>query len=183
MKTHSLVVAGLAAFVISTTCAFTLLSNAWKSNAEKSKIHFTMPNGKHDGDFGGLNCSFDFDPANPAMGKITASIDVKTLKADNPKLTGHLLSADFFDAEKHPQITFTSESVTPSDSGFVATGKLAMRDSVKTVSIPFKFIQDGNAATAKGMMDIFAGDYGVGKKSDKGNDRVQIWIEVPMSKE
>jgi len=32
-------------------------------------------------------------------------------------------------------------------------------------------------------MDIFAGDYGIGKKSEKGNDRVVIGIEVPVSEE
>ncbi|MEO5645168.1 MAG: YceI family protein [Bacteroidia bacterium] len=92
-------------------------------------------------------------------------------------------TADFFDAEQHPAITFTAEKITKNDSGFVATGKLAMRDSVHTINVPFKFINGEKTSSVVGTMDIFAGDYGIGKKSAAGNDRVLVTIEVPLTKE
>ena len=90
-----------------------------------------------------------------------------------------------FDAEHHPEIVFKANHVEKTDTGYVATGQLAMRDSVHTVSIPFTFKKDEKTKSAmiSGKLDIFAGDYGVGKKSAAGNDRVVIWIEVPASQE
>lgn len=163
--------------------AFTATDTKWTVNAQDAKIEFTMPNGKHGGTVSGLDASFDFDPMHPELALLKATVDVKQLKADNEKLTAHLMTNDFFDAEHHPTMTFTSEKVVANDSGFVVTGPLAIRDSVHTVSVPFTFKQDGNKATFKGSLDIFAGDYGVGQKSKAGNDRVLVSIEVPVWKE
>lgn len=161
--------------------AFTLLhTQEWKFEAKDAKIDFTLPNGKHSGTVGGLNATFNFVPEHLDQAVIKATVDVKELKADNEKLTAHLMTSDFFDAENHPQISFNSEKLAKTDSGFVASGKLAMRDSVHTVDIPFTFVEDGNKAVFKGRLDIFAGDYGIGKKSEKGNDRVVVSIEVPV---
>lgn len=184
MKTKHLLIGTVALIVAAGLYSFKVVSNAWTVNASEAKISFDMPNGKHNGTFTGLNSTFEFDPMNPSKSVIKATVDVNTIKTDaGEKLDGHLKSADFFDAANHPTITFTADSVAKTDTGYVAIGKLAMRDSIKTVSVPFKFIQDGNKATFKGTMDIFAGDYGVGKKSEKGNDRCLINIEVPVTKE
>lgn len=183
MKNSRKLVLTIGAISLLTFSAFKLLKSDWKVKSEDAKITFTMPNGKHGGTVSGLNASFDFDPAHPELAAITATVEVKNLQADNPKLTEHLMTADFFDADHHPTITFKAEHVEKNDTGFVATGPLTMRDSVHTVSIPFTFKQTDNAALINGKLDIFSGDYGVGKKSAAGNDRVVISIEVPVSKE
>lgn len=184
MKTKSLIIAGVAVALTGMLLSFKVIHNSWNVAAKDAKITWNMPNGKHNGTFEGLVGTFEFDPMDPSKAVIKATVDVNTVKSDaGEKLDGHLKSADFFDAEKHPLIEFTAESVAKTDTGYIATGKLHLRDSIKTISVPFKFIQDGKKATFKGHMDIFAGDYGVGKKSDKGNDRVVIDIEVPVSEE
>lgn len=173
----------LAAAALSGLVSFKVVSNAWTVAQEGVKITFTMPEGKkHGGTITGLDATIDFNPDSTQLAVIKASVNVKELKADNEKLTAHLMTADFFDADNHPQITFTGESVTKNDTGFVATGKLAMRDSVHTVSIPFTFAQDKGKATMKGTLEVFAGDYGVGKKSASGADKVIVTIEVPVMK-
>jgi polyisoprenoid-binding protein YceI len=184
MKTKQIIIGAIAVIIAAGLYSFKVVSNAWNVNAKDAKISFTMPNGKHTGTFGGLTSTFEFDPMDPSKAVIKASVDVNSVITDGgPKLDDHLKSADFFDAANHPTINFTAESVAKTDTGFVATGKLAMRDSIHTISIPFKFIQDGKKATFKGTMDIFAGDYGIMKKSEKGNDRCVISIEVPVSQE
>ncbi|HTF03286.1 MAG TPA: YceI family protein [Bacteroidia bacterium] len=183
MKTKQILIGTITLFVAVGLLSFKVITHAWNVNAKDAKITFDMPNGKHNGTVGGLTSTFEFDPASPEKAVIKAIVQVSELKADNEKLTEHLHSADFFDMANHPTIEFTAETVAKTDSGFVATGKLHMRDSIRTVAVPFKFIQDGKKATFKGTMDIFAGDFGIGKKSDKGNDRVLVTIEVPVSEE
>jgi hypothetical protein len=57
-----------------------------------------------------------------------------------------------------------------------------MRDSTKTISIPFSFKQNGNEGVFKGTMAVHPGEYGVGQRSKSGSDLVEISIEVPVSK-
>lgn len=184
MKTKNIIIGAIALIIASGLYSFKIVSSAWNVNVKDAKISFDMPNGKHSGTFGGLNTTFEFDPMDLSKSVLKATVDVTTVLTDGgPKLDEHLKSADFFDAANHPLISFAADSVMKTDTGFVAMGKLAIRDSIHSIAVPFKFVQDSGKATFKGHMDIFAGDYGIGKKSPAGNDRVVIDIEVPVSKE
>lgn len=181
---RNIFIAGLAVVFAGALISFKVISNSWNVATKEAKITWNMPNGKHNGTFEGLVATFQFDPMNPANSVLKASVDVNTVKSDaGEKLDGHLKTADFFDAANHPTIEFTAESITKTDTGYVANGKLHMRDSIKTIAVPFKFIQDGKKAMFKGQMSIYAGDYGIMKKSEKKNDLVVIDIEVPVSEE
>lgn len=183
MKIRSISILAVALTIGAAVSAFTFHNTNWNVNVKDAKINFSMPNGRHSGTVAGLTANFTFEPTHLSLAAIKATVNVKELQADNEKLTAHLMSDDFFAAETHPQISFTSDSVLAVDSGYVAYGKLAMRDSTHNVKIPFTFKQDDKKATVKGSMVIYAGDYGVGKKSEKGNDMVVIDIEVPVWKE
>src|ERR1700740_940154 len=47
--------------------------------------------------------------------KISFSLDVNSINTSQEQRDGHLKSADFFDAEQYPHITFESTSVTKED--------------------------------------------------------------------
>jgi len=49
----------------------------------------------------------------------------------------HLRSADFFDVEKFPEMTFKSTKVAKKGKGLIVTGDLTMKGVTKSVSIPF----------------------------------------------
>ena len=69
-----------------------------------------------------------------ARGEVTidvASIDTRTEMRDN-----HLRSADFFDAEKYPRITFKLTSVEPvGDESFRVNGDLTIKDTTRPVTL------------------------------------------------
>jgi polyisoprenoid-binding protein YceI len=180
MKKQHLIILTAAAVISS---AFTVLMN-WKADEKTSTVSWKLPG--HEGTFRNLNSSIDFDKAKLAESKITASIEVKTLKAGDEKLEAHLLSPDFFNAEKFPKITFTSTSITANGEAFTAKGNLTMKDSTKMVEIPFTFKEDGTEkATFSGTITLNAIDYGVmrkGKDSKEGADKVSIYLVVPVSK-
>lgn len=184
MKAKNILIGAIAFAFAGALYSFKVVSSAWTVNVQDAKISWDMPNGKHNGTFSGLVSTFEFDPLDPTKSVIKASVDVNTVQTDaGAKLDEHLKSADFFDAANHPQITFAADSVMKTDTGFVAMGKLAIRDSIHNIAVPFKFVQDSGKATFIGRMDIFAGDYGIGKKSPAGNDRVVIDIEVPVAQQ
>lgn len=67
---------------------------------------------------------------------ITGTVRVENLVTEEPQLTGHLHSADFFDGENHPEITFKSTSIEPADDGkFRIAGDLTIRGTTKPVEL------------------------------------------------
>lgn len=119
----------------------------------------------------------------------TASIDT-----DNKRRDTHLKSADFFDAEKYPEIRFKSTGVQAKDSGSVLVGNLTLRGVTKEVSIPFTItgkITDPLGKTRiglEGTLSLKRLDYGVAwsKKMDNGSlivsNDVKITIHVEAVK-
>src|SRR4051812_41039313 len=103
----------------------------WQIDASHSNVEFSV---KHmmisstKGRFGGVNGTIEFDPANVADAKVDVTIDTTTLDTRDEKRDGHLKSADFFDVEQFPAITFTSTSVRPTgDDTFDIVGNLTVR--------------------------------------------------------
>jgi polyisoprenoid-binding protein YceI len=179
MKKLTLSTIIIAAFV---SGAF-VIASPWKADEKNSTVNWEIPGGDKKGTFGNLSTSINFDKASLQDSKISASIDVKTIKAGNEKLENHLLSADFFDAEKFPKITFTSTEIKSNAAGYIAKGNLTMKDSTKVIELPFTFTENGkDKGVLSGTMAVNASEYGVMKSSKPGSDKVLIYLSVPVSK-
>jgi polyisoprenoid-binding protein YceI len=90
------------------------------------------------GRFHNYSSQIDFNPNNLNESRIDITIDVNSINTDNQKRDGHLQSADFFNAEKYPEITFKSDKITrKSENKFVAHGTLKIKNVPKEVELPF----------------------------------------------
>jgi polyisoprenoid-binding protein YceI len=179
MKKISIVVVALIVVVAS---SFTV-SMLWNVAPEGTIISFELPDEGTKGTLSGLKASIDFDHTNPASSKISASVDIKTLNTGNQQKDAHLLSADFFNAEKYPVVSFVSTEIKAADKGFIAKGNLTMKDSTKAVEIPFTFTEEvPGSGSFTGTMTVHSGDFGVTKKSKSGKDKVVITLTVPVKK-
>lgn len=88
------------------------------------------------GRFAGVTGTIDFDPAAPESGSVQLQIPASSVDTGEEKRDGHLRSADFLDAEKHPAITFTSTKVTAKGSdSFKVDGALTIRGVTKPATI------------------------------------------------
>lgn len=109
----------------------------WNIDSSHSGAHFTV---RHlmitnvRGEFTGLSGTVEFDPASPESAKVQASIDAATVNTREEKRDGHLKSADFFEVEKYPKLTFSSTSITKKGDGFALTGDLTIRGTTKPVT-------------------------------------------------
>lgn len=87
------------------------------------------------GRIGGLKGVLNFDEADPARSRVKVSADVNALNTGEAQRDGHLKSADFFDAEKYPEITFESTAVKRAGEGeFEFRGNLTIHGVTKPVS-------------------------------------------------
>ena len=62
-------------------------------------------------------------------GRLVGKVKVGSLQIKDERLRGHLLSPDFFDAERYPEIIFESSSLTVSDGVLSSQGTLTVKDA------------------------------------------------------
>jgi polyisoprenoid-binding protein YceI len=94
------------------------------------------------------------------------------------KLKGHLLSGDFFDAEKFGVAKFEITKVEPytangtdtsivSGANFSVSGNLTIKDVTKNITFPAKVDLDENTLKAKGNFDIDRRQWNMNYGNDK----------------
>jgi polyisoprenoid-binding protein YceI len=100
--------------------------------------HFvTKVRGRFD-DFTG---TIQVDRANPAASAVELKINAATLNTAHPGRDKHLRSADFFDVEKYPEITFKSTKITPKgQNAYDVTGTFTMHGVTKEITVPVSFL-------------------------------------------
>jgi polyisoprenoid-binding protein YceI len=77
--------------------------------------------------------------------KIKFSINVNSIDTNQEQRDGHLKSADFFDAEKYPKITFTSTAFKKvKGDQYKLEGNLTVKEITKAVELDVEF---GGTAT------------------------------------
>ena len=76
---------------------------------------------------------------NPLESSVTATVDLSSINTRDEQRDGHLRSADFFDTENHPNLTFTSTSVIADGDDFKVTGDLSIKGVTKQVVLDLEF--------------------------------------------
>jgi len=65
-------------------------------------------------------------------GRLVGKVKVASLQIKNDRLKGHLLTPDFFDAERYPEIVYESSSLAVADGTLTSEGTL----TIKGTSVP-----------------------------------------------
>ena len=115
------------------------------------------------GQLGAFTGTARIDEANPSASQVDLSIDVASIETGSADRDGHLKSADFFDAETYPSITFTSTDVQRDGTDWTITGDLTIKDVTKSLTIPFE--QTGSAQDPFGNVRVgFEGETTITRK-------------------
>jgi polyisoprenoid-binding protein YceI len=76
--------------------------------------------------------------------QLEGSVEVDSIEIDEPQLKGHLMSPDFFDAQKFPRVKFSSTEFTVEDDGSVRlAGEFELHGETRRVEATGKFAQLG----------------------------------------
>jgi polyisoprenoid-binding protein YceI len=87
------------------------------------------------GEFKNVKGTITLDQASLKDSKVEVAIETASINTNNEKRDNHLRSADFFDAEKNPTITFVSKSIDVKDNKGTMTGDLTMHGVTKPVTL------------------------------------------------
>jgi len=72
--------------------------------------------------------------------ELSFNVNVSSINTGVEMRDNHLKSADFFDAEKFPAMTFvTSSVVKEKNNSYMVKGKLTIKDVTKEISVPVTF--------------------------------------------
>lgn len=124
-------------------------TTTWKIDPAHSSADFKV---KHmmishvKGSFAGVTGTLTEHATDSSLSSVDASIDLTTLNTGDAQRDGHLKSADFFDVEKFPAMTFKSTTVTKKGDGeYSVTGDLSIHGVTKAVT----FAVEGPSAPGK----------------------------------
>lgn len=95
--------------------------------------------------------------------RIAGSAPIESISFPNEQLHGHLMSADFFDAQLHPRIDFESTSVDFADDG---TTRIAGDLTIKGTTLPVEL-----AGTWSGPVEGLGGETRIGIEVEGEIDR------------
>jgi polyisoprenoid-binding protein YceI len=70
----------------------------------------------------------------PLGSTVTASVDLDSINTNQEQRDAHIKSADFFEVEKYPAMTFVSTALKGSEEGFTLEGDLTLKGVTKAVA-------------------------------------------------
>jgi polyisoprenoid-binding protein YceI len=127
---------------------------------------------------------------NPLNSSVSVTIDASSIDTANVGRDEHVRSADFFEVEKHPSITFTSTKVHGEGGEFFIDGDLTIRGATKPVTLNVETPEfgpnpaGGTKAGFSATTEINRSDFGVsynGPIPGGGvtlGEKVQIVLEI-----
>ena len=139
------------------------------THAQFKVRHLMVSNVK--GDFDKVTGTVEYDETNPGASKINIVVDVASISTREPQRDAHLKSADFFDVEKFPTITFVSTGVVKSgEDSFEVVGDLTIHGVTQTIDLnvedvtpevkdPYGLFRRGASAKATIMRSDFGLKY------------------------
>ena len=119
------------------------VSSEWTIDKAHSSLYFSI---RHiyatvRGSFDDFDGKIRFDPVHLGQNRFDFTVNVKSINTNNPKRDEHLLSAEFFEAQKYPEMNFRSSSIKHLEGDrYTVEGTLTIRDVSQTVIIPFTYL-------------------------------------------
>jgi polyisoprenoid-binding protein YceI len=168
-----------------------LAADEFKIDPNHSSINFAVSHmtvSTVTGRFNSFEGKILFDDKDVTKSSVNVTIKTASVNTDVTNRDNDLRSANYFDAEKFPEITFQSKSVEKKGNDYVAHGTLTIHGVAKDIDMPFEMkgpVEGGRAKVmgAHGSLTVNRQDYGVGKASPMVGSEVKIdlYVEARMA--
>lgn len=111
-------------------------------------------------------------------------IDMSSLYADDPRLTGHLKSPDFFSVAQFPTATFVSTAIEEKATNSTVTGDLTLHGVTKSISFPARITMSNDAVNVTAIFTINRSDFDIkypGMANDLIREKVILRLNIKSS--
>lgn len=176
------------------------MTNAkWNLDVTHSSVDFSV---KHmmfatvKGGFQSFEANIEANPTDLTTANISFAVDLSSIDTRNEDRDNHLRSADFFDVENHPKMTFTATSIDKTDDNeYNVTGDLSLHGETKSETFVVAF--EGTGVDPWGNEKAGFSVEGKIKRSDYGltwnapleaggvlvGDQIKISLQLQAAKE
>ena len=181
--------------ILAVAAALPLAADTYKVDKSHSSVDYKVRHlvSNVTGKFTDFDGAVDMQPGKPGASSVEFTINAGSNDTGNADRDKHMRTADFFDVDKFPAITFKSTSIEPTKKKdlYNVTGNLTIRGVTKKVTLPVQFLgaaKDpwGNEKAGFSLTTtINRKDYGVNwnKALDNGGFLVGDDVEVTINLE
>ena len=159
-------------------------ASEWQLVQDSSNVRFigVQEGSAFRGRFENFSAMIDFDPANPAAGKIIGVVKMDSAESGDAERDATLLEEDWFNPENYPESRFESERIEHLDDGtFAAHGQLTIVGVSQPVTMPFEFDVSDSTANFSGNFEIKRLEFGVGWESTNWiDDEVAVQVRLKL---
>ncbi len=169
-------------------------ADTYKIDTVHSEVSFKIRHlvAKTSGRFTKFSGAVQLDEKDISKSSVVVSIDAASINTDSEGRDKHLRSADFFDTEKFPAMTFKSTEVKEVSKGkLLVTGDFTMHGVTKRVSFPITntgaqitpMDKKAHAGFIDGALTLNRNDYGIKTYPGVLGDDVEISLNVEAVKQ
>jgi polyisoprenoid-binding protein YceI len=128
---------------------------------------------------------------NPLESSVDISVELNSITTNQEQRDGHLRSADFFEVETYPTMTYKATGARQDGDKFVLDGELTLKGVTKVVPLTFEVNGIGtNPLTGGGTVAGFSGSATINRKDFNVNfegvqngiaivsDKIDIHVEI-----
>ena len=127
----------------------------------------------------------DFDPAQPATGRLEVTVETASIDSQDVERDEILRGPEFFAVAKHPQAKFHAARFERAGDGWRANGELTIRGVTKPVPVTFTLVPAGAATVMKGSASLKRLDFGLGQgewaSTEWVGDAVDVRFELRLA--
>lgn len=140
------------------------MATEWQMLREKSTLTFegTQTGSAFSGSFGKFDADIVFDPAAPEKANISVVVETGSFSSGSSDRDSQAVGPEWFATEAFPKAQFTATSVEKQGDGWLAKGKLRIKEAELPVELPFTLTINGNSAVAEGEMKMDRTKWSVG---------------------
>ncbi|WP_409343168.1 YceI family protein [Paenibacillus sp. MBLB4367] len=176
-----------------------MANTKWAVDPTHSSLDFSVKHmmiAKVKGTFHAFEAQIEADPSDLTSASIRFDIDLNSIDTKNSDRDAHLRSADFFEIEKYPKLTFVATSIEKSGNGeYDVTGDVSLHGVTRSETFSVSF--EGAGKDPWGNEKAGFSATGSLKRSDYGltynavletggvliGDEVKISIEIEAAKQ
>jgi polyisoprenoid-binding protein YceI len=157
------------------------------ADVAQSKVGFAVARATtgHIGRFSKFSATLELADGRPR--KLEIAVKTGSVVADREGLTSHLASADFFDADRFPTATFSTESITPvvgegeEPNSYAVAGTMRLHGVSGKLEFPATIVVEPNRVVGRATLEISAKAFGIdyaGMEAELAEDTVALEIDL-----